>query len=577
MRPRFRPEERIALIPEDPVTGPSDETVEGQATVAGLLQASDSMSDASLDELSPAARQLVPDQLVLVDPGRDHLILVEALTLCARRLLEVFLVLPDQLELLDCLAIDSAGPFAPDRADIVAHLNALRLVCVWRRPPPLVGTGPPKAARKVDCEVVARAVSGALRSCAVDSRVAPGGPRLLLHLGPTLPLASAPTDAERARSAGLDRRRRVQGPAALPPPPPVPRRADLPAAARPAAVRAVPVDFEAPSAEAVHVAVSGVAVSAPGGAHAGSTAAAAGGRRHSSCQGAGATSHGREARERAQAVARRVSDWQRGGGVVGRRLDSVPDGRPSTATAAHGADGSAGGTRTDAVSLCQRCTLQQRPGGADNGGRARARVRAAADTAADTESESGADTSAGMAVATGAGTHGEDPHDARVRIALARVREAEAADSLGEPTPLSLAVGARPASAPRPPSLRSRHVLPTSGNWVRMAAAQQEGGKARRVSIATPPAGTDGTFGCEPRLSASRRWAHQTELPFTRRQATEDVLDAPTPGSFLPLRMHASKLETRTRPCRSRDAVGVCPDRRRCLDGATIIEGKGCY
>ena len=114
------------------------------------------------------------------------------------------------------------------------------------------------------------------------------------------------------------------------------------------------------------------------------------------------------------------------------------------------------------------------------------------------------------------------------------------------------------------PPLQSRHTLPHSGNWVRLSARQQHAAQPRKPWPAKAEPEECGTFGREPRQSASRRWAHQTEagLPFTRRgppgahaaaydAAAYDAAagtrsaEADLPGSFLPLQMFASKLTVR--------------------------------
>jgi len=88
-------------------------------------------------------------------------------------------------------------------------------------------------------------------------------------------------------------------------------------------------------------------------------------------------------------------------------------------------------------------------------------------------------------------------------------------------------------------ALPSTHDLPSQGNWIRLAAAQQAVGTQPARAAIKPTART--TFGTEARLSsASRRWSHQTALPFTRRlPAREEARqeDAPVAGSFLPLRL----------------------------------------
>ena len=84
-----------------------------------------------------------------------------------------------------------------------------------------------------------------------------------------------------------------------------------------------------------------------------------------------------------------------------------------------------------------------------------------------------------------------------------------------------------------------------------MAAAQQQRPRTRGVTARERPS-DGGTFGGQPRQSASRRWAHQTDLPFTKRPAVDECValngtsgDAAAPGSFLPLKMFASTLTPR--------------------------------
>jgi hypothetical protein len=109
-----------------------------------------------------------------------------------------------------------------------------------------------------------------------------------------------------------------------------------------------------------------------------------------------------------------------------------------------------------------------------------------------------------------------------------------------------------------------RHTLPTSGNWVRLSARQQHevtsrAASARRHRLEAQHSGREPfeppltLGGSEPRLSASRRWAHQTgsDLPFVRgggaavhgpQTGAAALVDETIPGSFLPLRAFASRL-----------------------------------
>ena len=121
-----------------------------------------------------------------------------------------------------------------------------------------------------------------------------------------------------------------------------------------------------------------------------------------------------------------------------------------------------------------------------------------------------------------------------------------------------------PAAAP---PLASRHTLPTSGNWVRLSAAEQhevtsKAARARRAGLEARAAACEppppAAFGSEPRLSASRRWAHQanSDVPFTRGRGGSAHGSGGTtvgakpgrnpgpnaPGSFLPLKAFASRL-----------------------------------
>jgi len=106
------------------------------------------------------------------------------------------------------------------------------------------------------------------------------------------------------------------------------------------------------------------------------------------------------------------------------------------------------------------------------------------------------------------------------------------------------------------PSLRSRHDLPTEGNWVRLSAQQQhavtrEAATERRRAAAGLGSAQVGAcnFGSEPRLSTSRRWAHQTTsgraTSGARCAAAQVREEGAAPGSFLPLKACASVLQPR--------------------------------
>jgi len=117
----------------------------------------------------------------------------------------------------------------------------------------------------------------------------------------------------------------------------------------------------------------------------------------------------------------------------------------------------------------------------------------------------------------------------RAQVAQARVQ----ARNSEMRKPATHSASARRFSAPQ--ALPSRHDFPSTGNWIRLSAAQQvRPGQmsARRETSAAPR----GTFGAQPRHSPSNRWSYQTALPFTRKQvgASETDISA-TPGSFLSL------------------------------------------
>ena len=104
-------------------------------------------------------------------------------------------------------------------------------------------------------------------------------------------------------------------------------------------------------------------------------------------------------------------------------------------------------------------------------------------------------------------------------------------------------------------AMPSRHSLPSQGNYVRLAAAMQApqlggggGGGGRTAGgwrLVSGAARERGTFGHEPRQSASSRWAYQTELPFTKHKGSDgadaevgaEAIERALPGSFLPLRV----------------------------------------
>lgn len=125
---------------------------------------------------------------------------------------------------------------------------------------------------------------------------------------------------------------------------------------------------------------------------------------------------------------------------------------------------------------------------------------------------------------------------------------------------------------PSAPPLQSQHFLPTQGNWVRLAAGQQYA--VRREAETSRRLAAEGmrSFGSEPRLSGSRRWAHQTQsgqlgggarvhAGVTRdgnhhgQRGAKGEHQAVVPGSFLPLKAFASVMhKSRSRGPLLRDA-----------------------
>jgi len=121
-------------------------------------------------------------------------------------------------------------------------------------------------------------------------------------------------------------------------------------------------------------------------------------------------------------------------------------------------------------------------------------------------------------------------------------------------------------------AMASRHDVPSSGNWVRLSAAQQVGGR-HAITLARGTAKARTSFGAEPRRSDSERWAHQTPIPFTRRNAPADGavagaarLAEVVPGSFLPVGRHYETNLEPERPLRS----GTCHN-----DHPVSASGKG--
>jgi hypothetical protein len=115
----------------------------------------------------------------------------------------------------------------------------------------------------------------------------------------------------------------------------------------------------------------------------------------------------------------------------------------------------------------------------------------------------------------------------------------------------------------RAPPLSSQHHLPTRGNWVRLSAGQQYDVTRRLETARRRDAGGFQSFGNEPRLSASRRWAHQTTSGRCAETGGRSIPSAHAagaassagggagagkrpsmagPGSFLPLKACASML-----------------------------------
>lgn len=119
---------------------------------------------------------------------------------------------------------------------------------------------------------------------------------------------------------------------------------------------------------------------------------------------------------------------------------------------------------------------------------------------------------------------------------------------------------------PSAPPLKSQHHLPTKGNWVRLAAGQQYPVRRAAETARRHSAAGFQSFGNEPRLSASRRWAHQTTsgqlqgggaIPVT--SAGGAAAGPGGPGSFLPLKacasmLHAPRKQTMPRSAFMREA-----------------------
>eukprot|EP00322_Chrysochromulina_rotalis_P031475 CAMPEP_0115890838 /NCGR_PEP_ID=MMETSP0287-20121206/33555_1 /TAXON_ID=412157 /ORGANISM="Chrysochromulina rotalis, Strain UIO044" /LENGTH=270 /DNA_ID=CAMNT_0003347617 /DNA_START=383 /DNA_END=1195 /DNA_ORIENTATION=- len=100
-----------------------------------------------------------------------------------------------------------------------------------------------------------------------------------------------------------------------------------------------------------------------------------------------------------------------------------------------------------------------------------------------------------------------------------------------------------------PSAMQSRHTLPTAGNWVRLSSAKQHAVTQQEATARRRAAeGGFRSFGGEPRLSGSRRWAHQTKSGRTTARASgESAASAvgAAPGSFMPLKGCLSTMHCR--------------------------------
>ena len=103
---------------------------------------------------------------------------------------------------------------------------------------------------------------------------------------------------------------------------------------------------------------------------------------------------------------------------------------------------------------------------------------------------------------------------------------------------------------PSAPPLKSQHHLPTEGNWVRLAGGQQYAVRRAAETSRRLAVGGFQSFGNETRLSASRRWAHQTAsgrcaahmASTTAASSRHGGHHGARPGSFLPLKATGSVL-----------------------------------
>ncbi|KAL1516031.1 hypothetical protein AB1Y20_002644 [Prymnesium parvum] len=417
-------------------------------------------------------------------------LVADALVLAPHRLLHAFVLPRDRLGLLDCLHADALSA-----ADADAHLRALRLAPVWRRGSPLATALP--------------AVRRALRSSAADA-------------------AARPAAAAR-QAAPLVVLQLSRAAARAPPPPP---HAETPAAPPPPPPRLPPPRLPPPAKPPLEARARGVGKAK--GKEGGGEVMKRGGEAMEE------EVEEKERKERQQEEEERKKERQQekeraplvGGGAyrgAGRSFGKASRRGPHGEWEHQGGGAACAARRgaVEAVQLAVKLAPAPRPASAPpREARRAAACRGGEETTAPPgEAGGGEETAAGGGEETAAG---------------------------GE----AWGGGAPPRLYGGPPRLHSRHSLPSSGNWVRMAAACQQ--PPRRAAVAAPPRRADGgTFGAEPRQSASCRWAHQTHLPFSRRAggAAEAAAAnaAELPGSFLPLRMFASKLEPaavrRTRPC----------------------------
>ena len=510
----------------------------------------------------------------------------DAIELSSRRLLRVYVLPQSKLGLIDCLQLDIAAA-----SEIAAHLDALGMVPVWRRAAGALS-------RPADSADVMRSVRAGMRSYASDAAARPActghehTPAVLLQLGTAAraadrprrqPMSAVTTAAKAARAAREAGEFAVPRTATKKPPLDMGagrsgRRASgfpRPASAAPPGEERRAAAGEAPSAaEAQAAGGGGALVVAPSGGAAAAAAAALalakvqpgseptvdalrGGviRREAGCTFGRARRTAEGGVWEHQLVQKEAAD--RGAAVelmqLSRRLE--PAARPATAPATRLR------SRQPAAQPAGRQAGQ--PAGRQAGAVPPAWVERLAG-AQQTNRQDGADEVRARSPPNDE-SDGRPLHTSQCEAWLDGSDELDAELELGAITPRRIGpgLGAPAGCYGGAPPLRSRHSLPHSGNWVRMAAAQQQRPRTRGVTARERPS-DGGTFGGQPRQSASRRWAHQTDLPFTKRPAVDECADGPgaaacaeaVPGSFLPLKMFASTLAPRA-PLRDLRRLGV--------------------